>query len=358
MTYVFTLAHLSGWPVGEQFATHGVRTLRTTMRDSTHGGWFDAADLDGRPLRLDKSCYNHSFVLLAASVSAVAGIPGGTELFSEAADIHETWFWDETAGCCRDTWDRTWSACDPYRGANGNMHALESYLFAYAVGEDQRWLDRGLRIADMICRRSAGELDSRIPEHFDDSWQPLAEYNQDKPADPFKPYGATPGHGFEWARLLVQLEAHLEEPPAWLLDTAARLFARAASDTQDGVEGFCYTTNWHGRPVVTERFHWVQAEAIAAADSLARRTGEHRYRNLADQWWQFAAARFVDPATGSWHHELDIDGTVSRRTWEGKPDAYHVLNALTLPDLPLSTTAAKALVMGLSEGTSDTPGTR
>ena len=30
----------------------------------------------------------------------------------------------------------------------------------------------------------------------------------------------------------------------------------------------------------------------------------------------------------------------SSRTWRGKPDAYHAFNALTLPDLPLSPSAA------------------
>jgi sulfoquinovose isomerase len=34
---------------------------------------------------------------------------------------------------------------------------------------------------------------------------------------------------------------------------------------------------------------------------------------------------------------------VSTRTWRGKPDAYHIVNAMLLPDLPLAPTPATAL---------------
>lgn len=33
----------------------------------------------------------------------------------------------------------------------------------------------------------------RIPEHFSSDWVPDLECNKERPDDPFKPYGATPG---------------------------------------------------------------------------------------------------------------------------------------------------------------------
>ena len=50
----------------------------------------------------------------------------------------------------------------------------------------------------------AKENEYRIPEHFTKEWIPDLEKNKEKPDDPFKPYGATPGHGIEWARLISQ----------------------------------------------------------------------------------------------------------------------------------------------------------
>lgn len=44
----------------------------------------------------------------------------------------------------------------------------------------------------------------RIPEHFTKEWVADLDCNRDRPDDPFKPYGATPGHGIEWARLITQ----------------------------------------------------------------------------------------------------------------------------------------------------------
>ena len=35
-------------------------------------------------------------------------------------------------------------------------------------------------------------------------WVADLECNKEKPDDQFKPYGATPGHGIEWSRLIVQ----------------------------------------------------------------------------------------------------------------------------------------------------------
>ena len=65
-----------------------------------------------------------------------------------------------------------------------------------------------------ISRRVASEFAQphswRIPEHYDAHWQPQLEH-QDHPDDPFQPYGATVGHGLEWSRLLLHLEASLAE---------------------------------------------------------------------------------------------------------------------------------------------------
>ena len=36
----------------------------------------------------------------------------------------------------------------------------------------------------------------------------------------------------------------------------------------DGSDGFVYTTDWEGRPVVQERMHWVLTEAIATSTVL------------------------------------------------------------------------------------------
>jgi sulfoquinovose isomerase len=335
MTYVFSLSSMRGWPADGALAEHGVETLLTRFRDAEHGGWFHSLSARGEQVDGTKTCYGHSFVLLAACAAQAADVPGSDELLDRAVEVHQRFFWDESVGLCREGWNRDWTETEPYRGANSNMHAVEAYLFAADVLGDDRWGDRALSIAERLLHREARAHQWRVVEHFTEGWEPLPFYHLDRPDDPFRPFGATPGHAFEWARLAVYLEASSTHPPRWLLDCARRLFDRAVTDTGAGRAGFCYTTDWRGQPVVTERVHWVLAEAILAADALARLTGEAGYAELATAWWALADTHFVDTVNGSWHHELDADLRPSARIWKGKPDAYHAFNALVFPDLAL-----------------------
>jgi sulfoquinovose isomerase len=350
MTYVFSLAALLGREGAPELAAHGVHALASTFADPESGGWFHEVSLNGTVTDATKSCYDHSFVLLAAASATAAGIEGAAELLARAMQVHLAFFWDDRAGACRESWDRGFTDTEDYRGANSNMHTVEAYLVLADVTGDDAWRQRALRIVERLVHGIARHHGWRLVEHFTAAWLPLPEHNLDRPADPFRPYGATPGHGFEWSRLTIQLEAALPDPPAWLLPAAESLFERAAAD------GLCYTTDWTGRPVVEERFHWVVAEALQAADALARRTGEAAYAGQAATWWQLVEDHFVDRVDGSWHHELSPTMEVSRRTWDGKPDAYHVVGALLSPDLPLTPTAAAALADLAAPGQVVSPG--
>jgi sulfoquinovose isomerase len=341
MTYVFALAHLAGTSDAQRLAEHGVAALRTLFHDDENGGWFDEVDTDGRTGDTDKRCYGHAHVLLAAATAVVAEVDGAQALLDEATEVHDRHFWEHESGRCVESFNRDWTQVDPYRGANSNMHTVEAYLVAGDVTGNPVWHDRALAICERIIGIHARSHGWRIPEHYDHDWTPVPEYNEESPADPFRPYGATPGHAFEWSRLLLQLAASLEEPRPWILEAAEALFAQAVEDTaEDDTPGLAYTTDWHGEPVVRERFHWVIAEAVLAAEALHTYTGAGLYAGLASRWWSEIAEHFVDDATGSWHHELAPSMARSTRTWRGKPDAYHAFNALTLPDLPLSPSAA------------------
>ena len=61
----------------------------------------------------------------------------------------------------------------------------------------------------------------------------MLDLNRDRPDDPFRPFGATPGHAFEWARLVVQLDAALDDARSWRIEAAEHLFARAIADAID-----------------------------------------------------------------------------------------------------------------------------
>ncbi|MHB1063260.1 MAG: AGE family epimerase/isomerase [Georgenia sp.] len=360
MTHVFALGAMRGRAGCAELVDHGLRALREVFADPEHGGWFAAvgrADEAGAR----KEAYPHAFVLLAASSATAAGRPGAAELLAEALALHTDRFWDEQAGMVVEGWDRAFTTAEAYRGVNANMHTVEAYLAVADVTGDEMWLDRALRITRRVVDGFAREHAWHIPEHFDADWQPLLDYNRDTPAHPFRPFGATVGHWFEWARLTLHLRAALlargrvAEP--WMLEAARTLFATAVHEgwAVDGGDGFVYTVDFDGVPVVTQRMHWVVCEAIGAAAALyavaddeptdGATTREEIARWYATSWAY--ARRYLIEAPGRWYHEVDPLGLPAAGTWAGRPDVYHAYQATVLPRLPLAPALSTAVARGL-----------
>jgi mannose/cellobiose epimerase-like protein (N-acyl-D-glucosamine 2-epimerase family) len=350
MTHSFALAHIQGLPGFAELVDHGIQALSGPLRDAEHGGWF--ASPEHRDGNTGKAAYLHAFVALAASSARVARRPGAQALLDDAIEIIDRHFWCEEEGAMRESFNRDWSVEEAYRGANSNMHATEAFLALADVTQDSRWLNRALRIAERLIHGHGAANQYLVIEHFDRQWQPLHAYNQANPADGFRPFGTTPGHGFEWARLLLHLEAARVQAgmltPGWLLRDAQQLFANNCQHAWqvDGAPGMVYTLDWDRRPVVRQRLHWVHCEASAAASALLQRTGEGQYETWYRRLWEYSEQYLIDLVHGSWHHELDADNRPSAQIWGGKPDLYHAWQTVLIPRLPLAPSMATALAQG------------
>jgi len=351
MTHVFALAHLQEVAGADSLAASGIAAFTSRYSDRANGGWCTETDRSGHVVDTAKANYAHAHVLLAGSTATAAGIPGADAVLAAAAAAIERHFWSDAEGCAVESWNADFTVSEPYRGANSNMHSVEAYLAAADVTGDAVWRERAASIAARLIDRQARANSWRVPEHYDAQWRPLPDYNIDRPGDQFRPYGTTPGHSFEWARLLLDLEAAIKAaqaaPPAWLAEAAIALFDTAVADAEnrDGHPGLIYTIDQNGQPVATARLHWVACEAVLAADALHRRTGEPRFAAAASRWWDEINRFFIDRKRGGWHQELAPDMTPATSTWSGKPDVYHSYQALLFPSLPLSPTAAVALAV-------------
>jgi sulfoquinovose isomerase len=351
MTHVFALSHLLGRPGDAALVDHGLAALDGRFRDDRHGGWFATVGARG-PIGDAKEAYGHAFVILAAASATAAGRPGAHELLEEALAVSEEHFWDEDAGMVRESLTRDWSIEEQYRGLNANMHTVEAYLAAADALGNARWLRRALRIIDRAVGGFARDNGWRLPEHFTADWKPIPDYNGDVPNHPFRPFGTTVGHSFEWARLTVQATASMEQggmaAPDWMIPAARSLYGTAVRDgwEADGAPGFVYTLDSGGAPVVRERMHWVAAEAIGAAAVLYRRTRAEEYAQHYQRWWEYVGEYHLDRDGGSWWHELGPDNSPSHTVWSGKPDVYHAIQATLLPRLPASPALAASLAAG------------
>ncbi|MEV6601576.1 AGE family epimerase/isomerase [Actinoplanes sp. NPDC051346] len=335
MAHVYGIGALLGVPGAGRIAARALAGLTGRLRDP-RGGWFPAAAADGTP-EPGKTCYDHAFVLLAASTAVQAGLPGADELLDEAGRVLLARFWDDEVGLCADTWDSGFTKLDDYRGVNANMHAVEAMLSVASVTGDHAWVTRALRVCRFVVTTAEAHR-WRIPEHYDAAWRPLPDYHRDEPDHPFKPYGATIGHGLEWSRLLLHAaSAPTAGESAWLSTAARELFARAVTDgwAVDGQPGFVYTTDWTGRPVVRDRMHWVAAEGVHAAAALHAYTREPEYAQWYRTWWDYIDEHLIDHEHGSWFHQLDPENAPTATVWPGKADLYHAFQATLGPRVPL-----------------------
>lgn len=350
MTHVFSLAAMLGRPGAAPLVDHGLTALTGRLRDHAHGGWYAAVG-EGGPTNNRKEAYGHAFVILAAASATAAGRPGARALLDEAVAVHSQRFWDEEAGMSRESFTADWEQEEAYRGINANMHTVEAYLAAADVLGDRELLRRARRIL-VRALGFARENGWLLPEHFTPGWEPDLAFNRQTPAHPFRPYGATIGHSFEWARLALQAAAQLRAADLEVTD-GLEADARALYDVGvrtgwavDGADGFVYTVDWDGTPVVHERMHWVVAEAIDAAAVLWHVTGAEEYADQYARWWDYAAQYLLDPLGGSWWHELGRDNRVSRTVWAGKADAYHAVQATLIPRLPVAPALAESVRRG------------
>ena len=350
MAHVYLLGSMTGYAGAAALADIALGALDGRLRDADAGGWFMqvGGEASADEAVTTKDCYAHAFVVLAASTATVAGHPDGRRLLDDALDIWLGRFWEEPAGMFVDAWDRSFTRADDYRGMNANMHGVEALLAAADATGDATHLEKARRVADRMITH-AETHGWRIPEHYSASWTPDLHYNADRPDDQFKPFGATVGHALEWSRLLLHLEAAGGGDDTGLVSAARSLFDRAVTDgwAADGADGFVYTTDFDGHPVVHDRLHWVVCEGIAAAAALHRRTGEPRHAELARQWWAYAMAYVLDLDAGSWRHQLDRHNRPIASVWAGKPDLYHAVQAMLIPQLPLAPGLAKAVREGL-----------
>ena len=352
MIHTFALGALLGRPGAATMVDHGLRALQAHFHDDEHGGWFAQVG-PGGVMDDTKMAYAHAFVILAAASATAAGRTGGRELLDEALATSLTRFWREDDGMVVESWDAEFTKLEDYRGVNANMHTVEAYLAAADVTSDDVWLERAIRITKRVVDDFARGSSWRIPEHFDSRWGHLPDYNMDHPSDAFRPAGATVGHWFEWSRLALHgrsaLEARGRTPEGWMLEGARELFELGVREgwDVDGADGFVYTVDFEGQPLVRERMHWVVTEAIGAAAALYRATGEEHVEAWYQLWWEYAAVHLIDEEFGSWIHELDAENEPSATVWTGKPDIYHAIQATLIPRLPLAPVLAPALARGL-----------
>lgn len=351
MAHVYSIGTMLGHEGSEELVDAALKGLRGELHDVKNGGWYAGLTAGGNIVE-NKQCYAHAFVILAATSGMLAKRPGAEELLQDALKLYDLRFWNEEEGLSCDTWNTEFTVMDDYRGINANMHTVEAFLAVADVAGKEEYRVRAGRIIDRVTGWAA-DNNWRIPEHFTKDWVADLECNKEKPDDQFKPYGATPGHGIEWARLITQwaLSTYKEgkEAAGKYIEIAENLYNRAVEDAwnADGAPGIAYTTDWNGNPIVHDRMHWTLAEAINTSATLYHVTKKQKYADDFAEFMEYLEDKVHDHVNGSWFHQLDRNNNVIGTVWPGKSDIYHALQATLIPYYASDVSIAAAVKQGL-----------
>ena len=328
MVFSFTLAQALGVKGAEKAIDHGMSFLWHRHRDNQRGGYFWGVD-DAGTTEPQKQAYGHAFVLLAAAAALRAGHPDASRLLEDISEVIQTKFWEPEIGASSEEYSADWQPLSSYRGQNANMHLTESLMAASLITGDQIYLVMAESIAELIINRHARAANWCVPEHYHADWTIDRAYS----GDPiFRPAGTTPGHAFEWSRLLVELYALGQKRHGWMVKAAESLFLTACQfgwDHKNG--GVYYTLDWKNRPLQTVCLWWPCAEAITAAHKLQSVSTNPTFERWYRQVWNFVDQYFIDKSYGGWHPELNAERRPVSSIFVGKPDLYHAIQACLIP---------------------------
>ena len=331
--YVFVWAmaarHFPDSPEYLVNARHALAFLRNAHRNPKTGGYCWQLRWHGdRAEVLDATnhCYGLAFVLLAYAHALRAGIEEAHGWLSGTFELMELRFWEPRHGLYADEATADWRVSD-YRGQNANMHATEALLAAYEATGEARYLDRAAILAHNVTVKLAQQTDGlMVWEHYRSDWSVDWDYNRHS-SNIFRPWGFQPGHFTEWAKLLLILERHRPSPD--LLPRAEALFKHALTHAWDDTHGGLYYGFGPDFSICDERkYHWVQAETLAAAALLGARTGKAVYWEWYERLWAYCWQHWVDHEHGAWFRLLARDNfnATDEKSPAGKVD-YHTMGA-------------------------------
>ncbi len=325
-------------------ARHALEFLHRGHRQPSSGGYAWLLQWHGgeaQVLDATNHCYGLAFVLMAQAQALRAGIAEARAGLVETIALMEKHFWEADAGLYADEATRDWQL-RPYRGQNANMHACEAMLCAYEATQDTFCLMRATTLAEAVTRRLASQTHGLIWEHYNPDWTADWDYNRHDDSNIFRPWGFQPGHLAEWAKLLLALERatpglQASDPDNWMVHRARELFGQAVLHGWDRHHGgMAYGFAPHGSPATDthqhicdpHKYHWVQAETLAAAAVLAERTHDGGYWDWYDRLWAYVWTHFVDHEHGAWFRILGADNRkiTQDKSPAGKVD-YHNMGA-------------------------------
>lgn len=310
--YAFAVAKERGWDgPADRLIEHGIAFIAGNGR-TNRGGWVRTLNVDGSVADPMEDAYDHSCVLLALAHAHRAGNKDALKLGEETFHFLDAHLEDARLTGFLETPDGA-----GLRRSNPHMHLLEAFLAWHTMTGERAYLRRAARVIDLFRSHFFDPESWTLGEYFDDEW---------RPADGEKGAWTEPGHHFEWASLLVDFAGKSGQKE--LVAFARKLYASAIANGLNRATGLAYAAvSRQGLPLDRISRSWPQSEAIKAAIALDETAGpdlkpeiEARVERLF-RW-------HIDPAPkGLWIDQIDERGR-SLATEVPASIFYHLVTAL------------------------------
>lgn len=296
-------------------ARRGADFLLQHFRDPVHGGFFHTVAPDGSPRARLKRAYGHAFALLALSELYRVGQDARhrTAALQAWTEI-EAGFFDRRGGLVNEC-GRDFKPMAGARTQNPVMHMFEAALALQAATGEQVARSGAKRLGDFAAYRLLQGLPdggARLPEWYDDMWQPLATREAGGYIDL--------GHQFEWSHLLTTGAAVSPVYP----QVAERVLSYALTAGYDDIDGGCGQRAFPDASKTNpQKGWWQQAECLHALLVTAQASGRNDLWRRYEQTLGLIKNQLVDAEQGGWR-TADALPCKNGGCKDEQPDPYHM----------------------------------
>ena len=335
LVYVFSHAYLmSGDDAFRRAAEHGLAFLLGVLR-ADDGGFLRAAMVDGAVLDETRDVYDQAFVLFALAWFYRATIDANAiQLADSTWNVMQRHLSDRQYGGFQEQYAPNQLDLKLPRRQNPHMHLLEAALALHAATSEKNWLRRAIGLVDLFKTRFIDPATGALIEFFGPDWSP---------APGAEGRLREPGHQFEWMWLLFEYSRVTGD--ASIIPYAKRLFAFGSKfgiEREADVHGAIFDgVDADGGLVAGTKLLWPQTEYIKACVARAEWLRDGAARAAISTHLALIARHFMRGDGANWHNQLARDGTPLNSVTPARV-LYHLFVATAEVDRLLALTAPPA----------------
>lgn len=295
--------------------------------DAEFGGWFDLLDVNGQPIKTDKSQFNYLYVDTGLSMYYfVTKDPAVLKKLEQSSDIRDQYWWDQEYGGYVKALNRDLSVKDKNKDFGGQIVPVSGpWLYLYSATRDNRYLEGIERIFEVAFAHMIDPNYGWVLESFKDDWSYAPKVKGDSEVDL--------GHNVETAWVALRTYELTGDPS--LLEQAQNLVDLSIK--------YGYNDSTHLWPWKISRRHeqsekkwthwWVEMYGNFISLYMYHLTEDQKYLDLFQQTANFWLNHFIDKDQGGDYLEVTLqpDGSTIP---ENRPEsAYHSMEHILLVTL-------------------------